>query len=222
MHDAPTFDSPSSDPRILRSEQAIQQALLALLGAGRSLTDVTVSALAAEAGVTRKTFYTRFGSLEQVASRIAASVFRATAAGIRDELLRFPIRDASLSELVFRAFDQHREVLALLVRRCPPAVFFEPLRDTISDLMDRMIEVNDQPALDESDRDYLVVALASVQYGVLATWARRGFRESPERVAAFADRLLAEGLQRAILRTDRPVQRPDERADARSSPQDRE
>lgn len=54
------------DPRIARSQGAIRGALLAELRAGRAFTSLTISEIAEQAGVTRKTFYARAGSLEQL------------------------------------------------------------------------------------------------------------------------------------------------------------
>ena len=61
-----------------------------------------------------------------------------------------------------------------------------------------MVEINRARPIDEAEREYLVAALASVMYGLLSVWGRRGFRESPEEVAAFSDRLLADGLARVV------------------------
>ena len=71
---------------------AIREALLALLDEGRELETetLTVSELAARAGVTRKTFYARCGSIEGVVSGIACDLFAEapeTVADLVDTLL---------------------------------------------------------------------------------------------------------------------------------------
>ncbi len=193
----------TADPRVVRSENAIEQALLAELAADRGLASVTVSEVAEAAGVTRKTFYTRFGSLEQVVRSLATKVFMDTATRIGDDLLRLPLPGPPLSRLIFRAYEEHQAVLAPLVRCCPAGLFLEPVSEVAATILDRIVELNDLPELDGADRDYLTAAVASVTYGVLSVWVQRGFAESPEAVARFTDRLLAGGIERVLLKADR-------------------
>lgn len=51
---------------VLRSRQAIEGALIALLTAGHELDDISVSELAEKAGVSRGTFYNHFGTVDDV------------------------------------------------------------------------------------------------------------------------------------------------------------
>jgi len=186
------------DPRIRRSELAIQQALLDSLVAGRHFDSLTVSEVAANAGVTRKTFYARFGSLDQVVNRIVEDLFASIAGGIEDEQLAIPLADDSLALKVFRACEQHRAVLAPLISRCPAGLFIEPVGAVMATLLDRVIEVNRAPPMNEAEKVYMVAAMASMVHGVLSVWARRGFRERAEWVAVFIDTMLADGLQQLV------------------------
>jgi AcrR family transcriptional regulator len=187
------------DPRIARSEAAIRAALLALLGAGREFGTLTVSEVADAAGVTRKTFYARFGSLERVVHAIVADLFGAIVDQLDDAALRLPRTDRAASTLVFRAYEAHRDVLAPLVTQCPAGLFVAPVSEVADRLLDRVLAVNRAPGLDGARRDYLIAVVASVVHGMLSVWVRRGFAEPPEEVAAVMDALLAEGIERMVL-----------------------
>ncbi|MDZ7685671.1 MAG: TetR/AcrR family transcriptional regulator [Gammaproteobacteria bacterium] len=167
---------------------------------GNDFSALTVSGIASEAGVTRKTFYARFGSLEQVVESIVADLFREIAAGITDEMLELPLGDNSLAIAVFKAYETHRDILAPLLRHCPAALFIGPVSAVDSVLLDRAVAVNGLPPLDEARRDYLLATFASITHGVLSVWVERGFSESPEQVARFMDTLLTDGLNKMLTR----------------------
>ena len=202
MNTTPVLVPATGDLRIRRTVAAIRQALLTLLDEGRELETLTVSELAARAGVTRKTFYARCGSIEGVVSGIACDLFAEIAGGIDDELLRFPLTDGALSRCVFAAYDTRRGELAPLIRHCPAALIVEPVRAAVAKLLDRALLVNGAPAPDDARRAYLLGVLASVAHGVLSVWVKRDFAEAPETVADLVDTLLATGLERLILGAD--------------------
>lgn len=187
------------DPRIARSEAAIRVALLALLADGRSYETLTVSEVAGAAGVTRKTFYARFGALERVVFRIVSDLFGGIVDQLEDEVLRLPRTDRAASTLVFTAYEAHRDVLVPLVTRCPAGLFLAPVSAVADRLLDRVLAVNGVPSIPEAQRDYLVAVVASVVHGMLSVWVRRGFSEPAEEVAGFMDALLAEGIERVLL-----------------------
>jgi AcrR family transcriptional regulator len=192
----------TGDVRIRRTVASIRRALLSLLDEGRALETLTVSELAARAGVTRKTFYARCGSIEGVVRGIVDELFAEIGAGIDDDLLRFPLADHALSRVVFAAYDARRSELAPLVRHCPAALIVEPAGAAVGDLLDRALVVNDAPVPDPAHRAYLLGVLASVAHGVLSVWVERDFAEAPETVADLVDTLLATGLERLLLGTD--------------------
>ncbi|MEE4360016.1 MAG: TetR/AcrR family transcriptional regulator [Pseudomonadales bacterium] len=195
----PSSEQGPGDPRILRSEAAISSALLALLGEGLSFDALTVSAVAEHAGVTRKTFYARFGSLERVVHRIVADLLGALVADLDDDLLRLPRTDPAVTTLVFAVWDAHREVLAPLLTQCPAGLFLAPVSEVADRFLDRVLAVNAAPALEGARRDYLIAVVASVMHGMLSVWVRRDFSEPPEAVAALMDRLLGDGVERFLL-----------------------
>ena len=190
--------APQSDPRIVRSKAAIQQALLNQIAIGRDFESLTVSEVAERAGLTRKTFYARFGSLGQVVESVIIELFSDIASRVDDTMLRIPMTNNSGSMLVFRAYEAQREILAPLIRHCPTALFIKPVGFVVSNLLRRTIAINDLQPMNEADEAYLVAVIASTVHGVLSVWVERGFSESPEQVAVFLDNLLVDGLQKLL------------------------
>ena len=190
--------APQSDPRIIRSKAAIQQALLNQIAIGRDFESLTVSEIAERAGLTRKTFYARFGSLGQVVESVIIELFSDIASRIDDTMLRIPMTNNSGSMLVFRAYEAQRQILAPLIRHCPTALFIKPVGFVVSNLLRRTIAINDLQPMTEADEAYLVAVIASTIHGVLSVWVERGFSESPEQVAVFLDNLLVDGLQKLL------------------------
>jgi AcrR family transcriptional regulator len=169
------------------------------LAAGRHFDSLTVSEIATRAGVTRKTFYARFTSLEQVVSRSVETIFGAISASIADRMLILPLADNALAMRVFEGCARHQAVLGPLIRNCPPGLFVEPVSAVAQRLLDRALTVNRVPSMHPIEQAYLIAVVASMVHGVLSVWARRGFSEPAERVAAFVDTLLADGIQKAVL-----------------------
>ena len=190
--------APQSDPRIIRSKAAIQQALLNQIAIGRDFESLTVSEIAERASLTRKTFYARFGSLGQVVESVIIELFSDIASRVDDTMLRIPMTNNSGSMLVFRAYEAQREILAPLIRHCPTALFIKPVGFVVSNLLRRTIAINDLQPMNEADEAYLVAVIASTIHGVLSVWVERGFSESPEQVAVFLDNLLVDGLQKLL------------------------
>ena len=190
--------APQSDPRIIRSKAAIQQALLNQIAIGRDFESLTVSEIAERASLTRKTFYARFGSLGQVVESVIIELFSDIASRIDDTMLRIPMTNNSGSMLVFRAYEAQREILVPLIRHCPTALFIKPVGFVVSNLLRRTIAINDLQPMNEAEEAYLVAVIASTIHGVLSVWVERGFSESPEQVAVFLDNLLVDGLQKLL------------------------
>ena len=163
------------DPRVVRTEAAIKHALLEQLAAGCHFSALTVSEISLAAGVTRKTFYARFGSPEQVVERIVTDLFDEIIRTIDDDMLRLPLLDNSLAMMVFRAYDEHQGVLAPLVRYCPVNLFVGPVSTIAGQLLERAIKVNKAPPMDEARQAYLVATIASIVHGVVSVWVKRDF-----------------------------------------------
>lgn len=182
------------DPRIARTRTAVEMSVLKLLSEERPFTSLTISEVAKEADITRKTLYARFGSLEQVVKEMAASMFEEIANNISNDMLKVPLTDSILTSVVFRAYEQHKSTLTPLLMYCPGFLFLEPCREIGGKLLDRVISVNNFRDLPVFEREYLTAIHCSTLYATLTVWAERGFIESPDQLSELIVKLLGPGI----------------------------
>ena len=165
-----------------------------LLSEERPFTSLTISEVAKAAGITRKTLYARFGSLEQVVKEMAISMFEEIADNITDDMLKVPLADSVLTSVVFRAYEQHKSTLAPLLKYCPGFLFVEPCREVTGQLLDRIISVNHFHPLPAFEREYLIAIHCSTLHATLTVWVERGFIDSPDQLSELMVKLLGPGV----------------------------
>ena len=188
------------DPRIARTKSAVQLAVLKLLSKEHPFSALTISEVALAAGITRKTLYARFGSLEQVIEEMALNMFEETAENITDEMLMLPLTDGVSTTVVFRAYEEHKEILTPLLKFCPGFLFVEPCKKVTGALLDRTISVNQFNAPPAFERQYLIAILCSTLHATLSVWIERGFTDSPDQLSDFMVKLLGPGVD-AMLKS---------------------
>ena len=98
---------PRLDRRIVRSRNAILSAFERLL-MEKPLADITVSAIAREANVDRKTFYVHFGTVDGLLDAIAEDVVEMIVDSV----------ELTLASLGDNPNERRRRSLRLLTRRC--------------------------------------------------------------------------------------------------------
>jgi AcrR family transcriptional regulator len=196
----PTMSTPKQifDPRIARTRTAVEKSVVALLCEEHPFTSLTISEVAKAAGVTRKTLYSRFGSLEQVVKEMASSMFEETAESITDDMLRVPLSDSALTSVVFRAYEQHKLTLGPLLKYCPGFLFLEPCREVGGKLLDRVISVNHFRDLPVFEREYLTAIHSSTLHATLTVWAEREFVDSPDQLSELIVKLLGPGIDKFL------------------------
>ena len=188
---APAVERPL-DPRIARSRRAVGNALMELLAEGRPYAELTVSEVAVRAGLTRKTFYAHFGSIDAVVCDLATDLFTGTLLAIGDDAFVLPLAESKLGDSIFRQLHEHLDVLEPLAKLCPTALFLEPAREAVQTILfGRFLAINDLDPISDFDRDYLAHLASATLHGAITAWASRGFKDSPEEVAAFALELMA-------------------------------
>jgi len=182
------------DPRIARTRSAVEVSVVQLLSEGRPFTTLTISEVAKAAGVTRKTLYARFGSLEQVVKEMVSSMLEEIADNVTNDMLKLPLTDSILTSVVFRAHEQHKLTLTPLLKYCPGFLFLEPCRQVSDKLLDRIISVNHLRPLPAFEREYLIAIQCSALHATLTVWLERGFIDSPDQLSELMIKLFGPGI----------------------------
>ena len=190
------MDEPSQilDPRIARTRTAVELSVVQLLSAGRLFNTLTISEVAKAAGITRKTLYARFGSLEQVVKGIASSMFEEIADNIIDDMLKMPLSNSVLTNIAFRTHEKHKSTLMPLLKYCPSFLFLDPCRVVIGELMDRIITVNHFHPLPAFEREYLTAIYCSSLHATLTVWVERGFIDPTDQLSELIVKLFGPGI----------------------------
>lgn len=190
---------PRLDRRIVRSRNAILSAFERLL-LEKPLADITVSAIAREANVDRKTFYVHFGTVDGLLDAIAAdvvemivdSVEKTLATAGDDASERALGAAATFFKTVNEALCNNLMLNRQLVENIPLDDFMARLRAPLEQ------EIAERDLLPEGLKDemfdYYLAFLLSGIIGIYRTWALSDGSVPIERVSAVANDLTINGL----------------------------
>lgn len=156
------------------------------------------------AGVTRKTLYARYGSLEGVVREIAYDMFITAATSLSDQRLLAPILNSGLTADVFRALRADQQTLRPLMMQCPSSLVIEPSHEVFRMLLDRTIGLNKYEPLSEFQRDYLTAIVGSTIHGMVLVWIERDFVDSAEDLARMFVKVMGPGFD-SLLNPDNPA-----------------
>lgn len=164
------------DKRAESSVELICTAVLELLET-KPLGEITISDVQRRSTVSRSTFYRNFDSLEDVLALLCDRGFDEIAAG----------SGAPVYIRVFHYWFNNAAVLEALVRTGREDILAESLKKLL-------LRSKELPGMDEARLDYFAANTGYVMTGILATWLRRGRRESEEELAdILADCFAAAG-----------------------------
>ncbi len=198
---------PRLDRRIVRSRNAILSAFERLL-MDRPLADITVSAIAREANVDRKTFYVHFGTVDGLLDAIAVNVVETIVDSVEKTLASM---DGDTNERALGAaatfFKTINEAL------CNNLVLNRQLIENIplDDFMTRLRvplehEITERDLLPHGLKDemfdYYLAFLLSGIIGIYRTWALSDGSVSIERISEVANNLTLNGLSSLESRLD--------------------
>lgn len=198
---------PRLDRRIVRSRNAILSAFERLL-MDRPLADITVSAIAREANVDRKTFYVHFGTVDGLLDAIAVNVVETIVDSVEKTLASM---DGDTNERALGAaatfFKTINEALCnnLVLNR--QLIENIPLDDFMTRLrvpLEHEITVRDllPHGLKDEMFDYYLAFLLSGIIGIYRTWALSDGSVSIERISEVANNLTLNGLSSLESRLD--------------------
>lgn len=190
---------PRLDRRIVRSRNAILSAFERLL-LEKPLADITVSAIAREANVDRKTFYVHFGTVDGLLDAIAVDVVESIVDSVEKTLSSMKgdasERALSAAATFFRTINEalcNNLVLnRQLIENIPLDDFMARLRVPLEH------EIAERGLLPEGLKDemfdYYLAFLLSGIIGIYRTWALSDGSVPIERVSAVANDLTISGL----------------------------
>lgn len=192
-------NKPRLDRRIVRSRNAILSAFERLL-MEKPLADITVSAIAREANVDRKTFYVHFGTVdglldaiaEDVVGMIVDSVERTLASLASDPNERALGAAATFFRTVNEALCNNLVLNRQLIENIPLDDFMARLRAPL----EREIAERDLLPMGLKDElfDYYLAFLLSGIIGIYRTWALSDGSVPIERISEVANNLTLSGL----------------------------
>lgn len=190
---------PRLDRRIVRSRNAILSAFERLL-MEKPLADITVSAIAREANVDRKTFYVHFGTVdglldaiaEDVVGMIVDSVERTLASLGSDPNERALGAAATFFRTVNETLCNNLVLNRQLIENIPLDDFMARLRAPL----EREIAERDLLPMGLKDElfDYYLAFLLSGIIGIYRTWALSDGSVPIERISEVANNLTLSGL----------------------------
>lgn len=198
---------PRIDRRIVRSRNAILSAFERLL-MEKPLADITVSAIAREANVDRKTFYVHFGTVDGLLDAIAVDVVEMIVDSVEKTLASM---DGDTNERALGAaaafFKTVNEALCnnlvlnrQLIENIPLDDFMARLRAPLEhEIAERDLLPH---GLKDEMFDYYLAFLLSGIIGIYRTWALSDDSVPIERVSEVANDLTLNGLSSLESRLD--------------------
>jgi len=162
----------SKNPRVWRSLDKTAAALFTLLRE-KDYGEITISEVCAKAGLTRKTFYRDFDSLDDVVdfavySRVKEYLAHPTSGSFRDSIYRF-----------FAFCAQKKEVLSLLERQGIYPLFAKSVATYLTE-SSSLKALAISAGFDNENRVYFWKSFVQEECAFVEVWIQRGFRETPE------------------------------------------
>lgn len=191
-------DSGRVDKRIIRSRAAIMQAFEKLL-LEKPISDITVSAIAREAGIDRKTFYVHFGTVDGLLDAIAEDAVNSIVDMVNEKTGDHIEDITTAQEAIATFFSILNEAIChnmLLNRRIIENI---PLEDFMTRIRKPLeYRLRERQYLPESLVDdmydyYLSFMLCGI-IGIYRSWAMSDGSIPLERVSAVANELSLYGL----------------------------
>ncbi len=150
-------------------EENLQQAMERLLEKGNSFTQVSVEQLAAEAGISRATFYLHFRDKGELVARLMA---RVTTEIVEAASLVSPetVTQAELRKTVKAVVTIYRRHYAVMAAIVETAAYDDQVDALFRDMMDRLVDVN-RRALARLKQAELLPTELPPQVADVITWA---------------------------------------------------
>lgn len=182
------LNAPRLDRRTARTRKALREALAAEIVATGDLSQVTVTAVADRAGVTRRTFYSHYRDIPNLVSHtetealadlrtLAREIAQVKLTDLEEAIHKFEPCPRSMEVLTYFQ-DEGAHLVPLLGEGGDPA-FAEKIKDMVREVvMERALHGFSPLALHVFD--YYLTFVIAAEVGVLVRWLTTGMVESPE------------------------------------------
>ena len=190
---------PRLDRRIVRSRNAILSAFERLL-MEKPLADITVSAIAREANVDRKTFYVHFGTVDGLLDAIAEDVVEMIVDSVELTLASLGDnpneRALGAAETFFKTVNEALCNNLMLNRQLIENIPLDDFMARLREPLERKITERDllPHGLKDELFDYYLAFLVSGIIGIYRTWALSDGSVPIERISEVANNLTLNGL----------------------------
>ena len=190
---------PRLDRRIVRSRNAILSAFERLL-MEKPLADITVSAIAREANVDRKTFYVHFGTVDGLLDAIAEDVVEMIVDSVELTLASLGDnpneRALGAAETFFKTVNEALCNNLMLNRQLIENIPLDDFMARLREPLERKIAERDllPHGLKDELFDYYLAFLLSGIIGIYRTWALSDGSVPIERISEVANNLTLNGL----------------------------
>lgn len=186
-----TIESPRMDRRSVRTRNALREALSAEVASAGDLSQVTVTAVADRAGVTRRTFYSHYrdipdlvGAIEDEAlctlSSLAREIAQVTLPELEEAINSFEPCPRSVEILEY--FQNEGSYLVPLLGEGGDPAFAEKIKTMVREVVEERALHGFTP-LALHLFDYYLTFVISAEVGVLIRWLTTGMTEPAEIMA---------------------------------------
>ena len=193
-----TLERTRMDRRTVRTRNALRDALAAEIVATGDLSQVTVTAVADRAGITRRTFYSHYRDIPGLVASVEAEALVDLSAHARDiAQVTLPELEDHIDEFepcpgtieMLRYFQTDGAHLVPLLGEGGDPAFIEKIKAMVREVvMERALHGFLSPAL--AVFDYYLTFVISAEVGVLTRWLSTGMVEPPEVMARMMTALL--------------------------------
>lgn len=165
------------DPRIERSRQRCQDALLSLMQS-QEYAEINVATIAKTAGLSRPTFYAHFSSKDALLIGIMDDAFGAFLAGLEEGEFATPLEQSQIVNHVVATWRDRADLIKLVIRAGPSPLVYEAFRN-YADRMYRLSLELGMPRTGETTREYMLDFIAGSSLSILYRWSLRDFVDPP-------------------------------------------
>ena len=187
------MESAREDRRVRRTRARLRQALTTLL-ASKDIKDITVKEIADLADVNRGTFYCHYRDIYDMLTQVENALFEElgdlmnayTASDLRSGL-------APILADAFRFVKDNGDFCAALLSSRTDSAFFQRLYAVVFERC--MEEWGELYGLrDDPLRELKMNFIVSGVVGMIRTWLAAGLKQTPEEMAALAERMICQGI----------------------------